>query len=104
MAVTWKVVDMNRDITRDGKSDVVTTIHWTASDIDTNNNIGSAIGSVDVTLGSQSFIAFKDITKEKAIQWAKDALGADEVEKIETKIADEINLKANPTTSTGVSW
>ena len=104
MAVTWKVVDMNRDITKDGKSDVVTTIHWTASDIDTNNNIGSAIGSVDVTLGSQSFIAYKDIKESDAIQWAKDALGTDEVTAIETSIANQIAEMKTPTIASGVSW
>mgnify|MGYP006238517841 CR=1 FL=1 len=104
MSVKWKVIDMNRDITQDGKSDVVTTIHYTASDIDTNNNIGSSIGSVDVKLGSQSFIAFKDITQEIATQWAKDALGADEVKNIEDSIALQINALANPTTASGVPF
>ena len=104
MAVTWKVIDMNRDITLNGKANVVTTIHWTASDTDSDGNTGSSYGSVGVTLGSQSFIAYADIKESDAIQWAKDALGTDEVKNIEDSIANQISLMKNPITASGVSW
>jgi len=104
MAVTWKVIDMKRDITQDGKSDVVTAIHWTASETDSDGNTGSSYGSVGVTLGSQSFIAYADIKESDAIQWAKDALGSDQVTAIETSIANQITEMKTPTTASGVSW
>ena len=104
MAVTWKINSMDRDISQNGKSDVVTTIHWRASETDSDGNTGSSYGSVGVTLGSQSFIAYADITEANAIQWAKDALGADEVKNIEDSIANQISLMKNPITASGVSW
>ena len=52
MAVTWTIASMDRDITQDGKANVVTTIHWRASDTDSDGNSGSSYGTVDVTLGS----------------------------------------------------
>ena len=104
MAVTWKVNSMDRDITQDGKVDVVTTIHWTASETDSDGNSGSSYGSVGVTLGSSSFVAYKDITEANAIAWAKDALGADEVASIEASIASQIALMKTPTTASGISW
>lgn len=100
---TWKIESMDRAIKLDGKDDVVTTIHWRASDIDSDDNTGSEYSSVGVTLGKE-FIAYKDITQEKAIQWAKDALGADEVKRIEDSIASQIAEKKTPTTASGVSW
>ena len=103
MAVTWTISSMDRTIKLDGKDDVVTTIHWRASDTDSDGNTGSSYGSVGVTLGEE-FIAYKDIKEANAIQWAKDALGADEVKSIEDSIASQIAEAKTPTTASGVSW
>ena len=100
---TWTITSMDRDITKDGKSDVVTTIHWSASDKDSDGNTGSSYGTVGVTLG-KNFIAYADIKESDAIQWAKDALGTDEVTAIETSIANQIAEMKTPTIASGVSW
>ncbi len=104
MAVTWTIASMDRDITQDGKANVVTTIHWRASETDSNGNSGSSYGSVGVTLGSGAFVAYADITHDKALEWCKDALGTDEVTAIETSIANQIAEMKTPTTASGVSW
>ena len=104
MAVTWTIPTMDRDITQDGKADVITTIHWRASETDSDGNTGSSYGAVGVTLGSQSFIAYKGIKESNAIQWTKDALGEDEVKRIEDSIASQIAEMKTPTTASGVSW
>ena len=101
---TWIVESMQRTIKLDDKDDVVTNIHWRASDTDSDGNTGSSYGSVGVTLGSQSFIAYADIKESDAIQWAKDALGTDEVTEIEASIANQIAEAKTPTTASGVSW
>ena len=103
MARTWTISNMERAINLDGKDDVVTTIHWRASDTDSDGNTGSSYGSVGVTLG-KDFIAYKDIKESNAIQWAKDALGEDEVKSIEDNIANQIAEEKTPTTASGVSW
>ena len=100
---TWTISNMDRQINLDGKDDVVTTIHWRASDTDSDGNTGSSYGSVGVTLG-KDFIAYKDIKESNAIQWAKDALGEDEVKSIEDNIANQIAEEKTPTTASGVSW
>ena len=103
MAVTWTIASMDRDITQDGKANVVTTIHWRASETDSDGNTGSSYGSVGVTLGSGAFVAYADITEANAIQWAKDALG-DQVADIEANIANQISLMKNPITASGVPF
>ena len=100
----WTIASMDRTIKLDDKDNVVTTIHWRASDTDSDGNTGSSYGSVGVTLGSQSFIAYADIKESDAIQWAKDALGTDEVTAIEANIASQIAEAKTPTTASGVSW
>ena len=103
MAVTWTIASMDRDITQNGKADVVTTIHWRASETDSDGNTGSSYGTVGVTLG-KNFIAYSDIKESDAIQWAKDALGSDQVTEIEASIANQITEMKTPTKASGVSW
>ena len=104
MAITWKVKSMDRDIAQGDKADVVTTIHWTASETDSDENTGLSYGSVGVTLGSGAFVAYADITHDKALDWCKEALGSDQVTAIETSIANQITEMKTPTVASGVSW
>ena len=104
MAVTWTIPSMDRDIIQGDKADVVTTIHWTASETDSDGNSGSSYGSVSVTLGSGAFVAYADISEDVAIGWAKDALGSDQVTAIEADIANQITEMKTPTVASGVSW
>ena len=102
MAVTWDVVALDATKTVGSLSDVVTTVHWTASDSD-GDHTGSAYGSVGLAAAdSGSFTAYADITKDNAVAWAKAAIGSDEVTAIETGIAAQITESKTPTVSSGV--
>tara|TARA_R100000353_G_scaffold29862_2_gene24613 strand:- start:93 stop:407 length:315 start_codon:yes stop_codon:yes gene_type:complete len=104
MAVIWNVVSLDATKTVGSLSDVVTTVHWTAKDSD-GDYIGSAYGSVAIAeADSKSFTAYKDITEENAIAWAKAAIGSDEVTAIETRIAAQITELKTPTVTSGVPW
>ena len=104
MAVTWDIVALDATKTVGSLSDVVTTVHWTASDAD-GDHTGSSYGSVGLAeADSSSFTAYKDITKDNAIAWAKAAIGSDEVTAIETGIAAQITESKTPTKTSGVPW
>ena len=104
MAVSWDVVALDATKTVGSLSDVVTTVHWTASDAD-GDHTGYAYGAVYLAEpDSSSFTAYKDITKDNAIAWGKAVLGADEVTAIETRIAEQITESKSPTVSSGVPW
>jgi len=112
MAVTWDVVSLDATKTVGSLSDVVTTVHWTASDSETVGSgdsaivhIGSSYGSVGLAeADSGSFTAYADITKANAIAWAKAAIGSDGVTAIETSIAAQITESKTPTATSGVPW
>jgi hypothetical protein len=108
MAVTWDVVSLDATKTVGSLSDVVTVVHWTASDSETVGSVihgGNAYGSVGLAAAdSGSFTAYADITKDNAIAWAKAALGSDEVTAIETRIAAQITESKTPTKTSGVPW
>ena len=104
MAVTWDVASLDATKTVGSLSDVVTTVHWTASDAD-GDHIGSSYGSVGLAAAdSKSFTAYKDIKETDAIAWAKAAIGSDEVTAIETRIAAQITESKTPTVTAGVPW
>ena len=104
MAVTWDVVSLDATKTVGSLSDVVTTVHWSASDSDGNHS-GSAYGTIGLAeADSSSFTAYADITKDNAIAWAKAAIGSDEVTAIETRIAAQITESKTPTVTSGVPW
>ena len=108
MAVTWGVVSLDSTKTVGSLSDVVTSVHWTASDSETvgeNTYTGSSYGSVGLAeADSSSFIDYGSITESDAVSWAKAALGADEVTSIEPIIAAQIAEAKTPTTASGVPW
>ena len=112
MAVTWNVVALDATKTVGSLSDVVTTVHWTASDSETVGSgdsavthNGSSYGAVGLAeADSGSFTAYASITKDNAIAWAKAAMGTDQVTAVETSIAAQITESKTPTKFTGVPW
>ena len=104
MAVTWNVVSLDATKTVGSLSDVITTVHWTASDAD-GDHTGSSYGSVGLAAAdSSSFTAYASVTKDNAVAWAKAAIGSDEVTAIETGIAAQITESKTPTKTSGVPW
>jgi hypothetical protein len=108
MAVTWSVVSLDSTKTVGSLSDVVNTVHWTATDSETvgeDTYTGSSYGSIGLAdADSSSFTAYGSITESDAIAWAKAALGTDRVTEIETSIAAQITEAKTPTTTSGVPW
>jgi hypothetical protein len=110
MAVTWDIEQLDTTKTVGSLSDVVTLIHWTASDSETVSGIehkGYRYGCAMLAdADNSSFTAYADITKDKAVEWAKAALGSVEVSAIEISIAAQITESKTPTKTSGIpsSW
>jgi len=108
MAVTWSIVSLDSTKTVGSLSDVVTTVHWNATDSETvgeDTYTGRSYGSVGLAeADSSSFTAYADIKESDAVAWAKAAIGADQVTAIETNIAAQITEAKTPTTTSGVPW
>ena len=109
MAATWKITNLDRKVSLDDKADVVTTVNWQVTDLETVGSGDDEIEHHGVIYGSSvldtsdlsSFIAYADITEANAIAWAKAALGADQVAANEKSVADQITESKIPTTKTG---
>ena len=104
MTATWKISSCDRAISKGGEADVITNVHWEVSDED-GAHTGRQYGSAGIDTSDLSdFIAYADVTEANAIAWAKDALGPDEVSRLEADVADQIALSKAPITGTGVPW
>ena len=80
-------------------------MHWICADKDTDGNTGQCYGTIVIpTDDLSSFTSYSDIKETQAIDWAKVALGSDEVTSIETNVAGQIAEKASPKEDSGVPW
>ena len=107
MAITWQAVSLDRKLKDGDKDNVVTTVHWTATDseIDGENTYsGRAYGSVGLAAPGDSFTPYADITEQQAVGWAKAAIGDDQVAAYEKSVENQIDKQKNPTTGEGVPW
>ena len=112
MTVTWNVYNVDDITLENGLSRVITGLHWYASDSETVGTGDDAItyrgykyGIVSLAdADSSNYIDWGSITKEKTIEWAKAALGTDEITAIETSIDAQITEAKTPSISTGLPW
>jgi len=109
MAVTWTVVQLERNSSDDG----VVVAHWRASDSevvgtgdDAVTHSGSSYGTCGFTPDSTAdgYTAYADITEAQAIGWVKADMGEEAVTALEASIAAQIADSKAPAVSTGVPW
>ena len=109
MAVTWNIIQTERETTNDG----ITVCHWTATDSETVGSGDSAVVHTGNSYGScgfapdhtdAGFTAYADVTEEDAIAWVKASMGTEEVTRVETSIATQITESKTPTQASGVPW
>ena len=87
---TWDIVQLDCQ-----PDEYVVTAHWTLMATD-GTYTGSVYGSVSFEVKTP-YIAFTDITLEKAIAWVQGSLGAEQVASYETAVADQIQDQITPT-------
>ena len=105
MAAIWSIVQLDYALSEDGHTDVVNNSHWQCIDEDSAGNQARVYGSVGIPTDDLSnFTPYADITEAQALQWTKDALGAEEVASIEANVAAQLNLIENPTEGSGTPW
>ena len=105
MAITWSIVELDYALSEDGYTDVVNNSHWQCIDEDASGNQARVYGSVGIPTDDLSnFTPYSDITEAEALQWTKDALGAEEVASIEANVAAQLQAIENPTEASGTPW
>lgn len=97
--IDWKIDSLVWDAATGG----VTTAHWRVVATD-GTYIADAYGSVSFTPDpeNEEFVALEDLTPEQTIEWVKAKL--EDVEALETGLANNIAKQAAPTEISGLPW
>jgi len=97
---TWAVIQMDAYPERDGKTDVVFTVHWTLTGSEAGF-MGTAYGAQGVTVDPDApFTAYDGLTQDQVVGWVKNALGAEHVTALEASVANQINEQIVPSVVT----
>ena len=112
MAIKWSIKQLDYEISKDSKSNVVTSVHWGANDSKEVTKDGEKVtysggsyGQVGLdTSDLSSFVAYDKLDEDTVVGWVKAKLGDEQVKSVEDGIANEIDAKENPTTGKGKPW
>ncbi len=112
MAIKWSINQLDYEISKDSKSNVVTSVHWNANDSKevTKDGVkvtysGGNYGQVGLdTSDLSSFVAYDKLDEDTVVGWVKAKLGDEQVKSVEDGIANEIDAQENPTTGKGKPW
>ena len=112
MAIKWSINQLDYEISKDGKSNVVTSVHWNVNDSKEVTKDGEKVTYSGRNYGQagldtsdlSSFVEYNKLDEDTVIRWVKAKLGDDEVKSIEDGIANQIDAQENPTTGKGKPW
>jgi len=104
MSTTWSIVNTEYLLSEGGETNVVNRLHWQCIVAD-GEHFARAYGTVSVPTDDLSnFTAFADLTEAQVIEWAKAAIGDEQVTRIEEGLASRVSEIITPTTGSGLPW
>lgn len=95
--ITWTVTAMDCYPQADGETDVVFTVHWTCSGVQTEGETtynGSVYSTTSVPAPSGSFTPYADLTQNQVLGWVW-ANGVDQAA-TEAAVQQQIDNQINP--------
>jgi hypothetical protein len=100
MNITWIIEKLTCKPTVDGLQNVIVSADWRVNGSQ-DGIFGTCYGSVPFEAANPNdFIAYENLTLDKALQWVKELLGTDQVAAIEANVAQQIADQVNPPTIT----
>ena len=108
MAITWKILHMDRLATLDNRSDVVKNVFWYCSDTDSNGHYGYCYGNTQLPvteISDDTFTDYASLTEANVIEWVKtDLQESDELTIVESCVTDGIANQQYTLRQQGVPW
>jgi hypothetical protein len=93
---TWKLTRLQKK-TINGTPDVVFQTWWIKTGTDDSGNTGEFHGATPITLNtSTGFTSYSSLTEEQVLGWIIPQVTGNYEDHVNQKIADQIDLKANP--------
>jgi|APGre2960657373_1045057.scaffolds.fasta_scaffold43498_3 hypothetical protein len=102
----WGITNLDRKLP-DGSAypgSEVICVYWIAFQKEQGHTV-KITGSIELAPAKpKNWTPYLSITKEMAVGWVQDALGAERVASIEAELTNEINEKLRPTHQLGLPW
>jgi hypothetical protein len=90
--ISWSVSALEC-VAKNGKDNVVSTVHWRCEG---GANSASIYGSIAVPYEDGPFTQYADLTEEIVIGWVHNCMGAEQVARYEDAVRAELAALANP--------
>lgn len=97
--LTWKVVDLDREV-GDG---YVYTAHYAVVATDDSGASEQACGSIWLNRPN-NLIPFESLTQTQVVEWVKRALGPEDVARVEEAARINLQKRLTPQEESGVPW
>ena len=107
MTVSWKIINADRYVEKDGRADQINKIHFDVYNSETVDGVthsGRYYGAVECPDPVGDFIAYADVTEENCLAWVKSLIGSQGIKAAEDSIALQISLSKNPVKKTGLPF
>jgi hypothetical protein len=108
MAISWKILHMDRLVSADGRSNVVQNVFWYCCDTDANGNYGYCYGNTvfNVTgLSDNNFTEYTQLSEQQVIDWVKAELQeANELDIVENCVIDGMASGRFAQREQGIPW
>ena len=99
----WKIESTQYNVSQDGHSNVITTVHWRVTKTVGEYSAGS-YGSTGLEAPGDTFIAWADVTEATLLAWIQAEIGEEWTASMEASLDAQIAEQATPTTGSGVPW
>lgn len=105
---TWNCRTVDVYPTFDNENNVVYSVHWILTgtsdqqDAEGNNYKATIYNTQDLTLDDiqSNFIPFENLTNDIVSTWVQQAMGVEQVNKLQSILDSKIDEEINPTTET----
>jgi hypothetical protein len=96
----WKISTLDRDTS----DNFVTTVHWTASQVDGEFTASTYATASFTKEDGINYVPYAELTEAAVVEWVKGSLGAEGVAAVDAALAAQIEAQKNPVTATGTPW
>ncbi len=100
----WNCKTVDAYVQQGENEDVVYNVHWIVTGTkkeEEKEYSSTSIGTQVLDISEiKKFIPFDQVTNEEVVSWTKDAMGEEEIARIQASIADSIELQIKPVSVT----
>jgi hypothetical protein len=92
----WNITRMDAYPQYEGHEKVVSTVYWRLLETTEGGQHGQVNGATNVSIDSNNFTPYEELTEAQVVLWVKDAIGPEAIASYEQNVLDQIAVEINP--------